>query len=72
MSFKVGDKIYDVTKRRCKTFYSLSLATKPIPSNGFKKSKADFDLEDDDVKEAFKSSETAPKEAPSNIFQCKI
>ena len=52
-TFKIGDKIHDVTKCRCKTFYSLLIETKAIPSNGFQKVKTDFNLEDDDVKEVF-------------------
>ena len=68
-TFKIGDKIYDVTKCRCKTFYSLLIETKAIPSNGFQKVKTDFNLEDDDVKEVFRLSKTAATETFINSFQ---
>ena len=68
-TFKIGDKIYDVTKCRCKTFYSLLIETKAIPSNGFQKVKPDFNLEDDDVKEVFRLSKTAATETFINSFQ---
>ena len=71
-TFKIGDKIYDVTKCRCKTFYSLLIETKAIPSNGFQKVKTDFNLEDDDVKEVFRLSKTAATETFINSFQYKI
>ena len=58
-TFKIGDKIYDVTKCRCETFYSLLIETKAIPSNGFQKVKTEFNLEDNDVKEVFRLSKTA-------------
>ena len=68
----MGLKIYDVTKYRCKTLYSLLIVTKAIPSNGFQKVQADFILEDDDVKEVFRLSKTATTETYINNFEYKI
>ena len=72
IKIKIGDKIYDVIKCRCQTFYSLLIETKTIPSNGFQKVTADFNLEDDDVKEVFMLSKTAATETFINSFQYKI
>ena len=70
-NFRIGDKIYDVTKCRCKTFYSLLIETKAIPLNGFQKVKADFNLEDDDIKEVFRLSKLPPQKPLSIAFNTR-
>ena len=53
--------------------FSLNtVETKAIPSNGFQKVKADFNLENDDVKEVFRLSKTAATETFISSFQYKI
>ena len=43
-----------------------------MPSNGFQKVKADFNLEDDDVREVFRLSKTVATETFINSFPHKI
>ena len=72
LSFKTVNGVFDTTKKKSKDYYALLITKKALsPCNG-QKLKCEFDLSDDELKQAFSLPHSIAFEPYVKAFQYKV